>query len=901
MLQRSSLWLLPLALALAACPPPIDTGDGGMDNTITVGPAGGLFLRNGYAIDVPAGAFTDTQTIFVTIVDTGIPDVPMRKRISFGYRLSPSSLVPKQPLTLFLPWIDDRLVAGVDPGTYDMRRQVGTEAYTALPGATTNMMPVPNVSAKTDKLGLFWVTSPSEPNIARLELDPTEASLRVGDMQQFTARVVAPTGETIDGAKITWSVVPPRVASIDQMGLLTALDPGMATVTVRSGMQSASAKVYVQGTTVGPSTWTHENPFPTGNDLLGGAFAPAGLGTAYAGNNGTVLLESNGMWSRAFSYPGLELHGVGGTTLDNAVAVGQANGNGVLVEFKGTSAAPFVRVFQPTAISELNSLWFDGTHGMGVGVGNEVVIRRDGGWTTEYHPSFEALLSVLGDGAGGFVVVGDLGSIYKWDPARRVWDSLYDTRLSVKLETATMVDFATGEAWAVGGNRLWHFVGTGWVAEPLPASPSITKATSIAVFDDRIFIGGLRPLTMPLPPAKGVVLVRSQVVLVPDAGVLDAGVVDAGDPDAGGVDAGDPDAGVVDAGVVDAGVPDAGGPVLTTVWAGFHLRGQQVPRNIFTPGRTSHEGRVVGDLGAIWEWSSSTSSFTEKSRGFQGDVADLAVTATDVFAAVNECANVACTQRLGAVMHRGTNGYEPLGTFPVPERVAAIVARANDEVIVSAESNLYLWNGTAWSVLPSGGLSAPMLDLAWCGNDLWGANESGAVYKGNATTMALNASLSQSPLYALHCPVPTEVWVAGTQFLASRSGTSAWTQRTSDTVNQAPWQAVWSPGPGEGFAFGDAMFGVYWNTEELVLQDSTGPIGIDVATAMWGNKIDNLYMVGLSKLPGVFGFMLRFDGINWSMVDPGAHRKGTTLTGRSTNEIWLGTEGGGVLKAVPPP
>jgi hypothetical protein len=83
----------------------------------------------------------------------------------------------------------------------------------------------------------------------------------------------------------------------------------------------------------------------------------------------------------------MNLRGVGGTTLTDAVAIGQVNGGGVLVEFKGANA-PALRVFPPTQISELNFLWFDGTHGMGVGVGNEVVIRRDGGWTTEYHPSF---------------------------------------------------------------------------------------------------------------------------------------------------------------------------------------------------------------------------------------------------------------------------------------------------------------------------------------------------------------------------------------------------------------------------------------------------------------------------------------------------------------------------------
>jgi hypothetical protein len=213
-------------------------------------------------IEVPAGAFTEEQRIFVTIVDTGIPDVPMRKRISFGYRLSPSSLVPKAPLTLFLPWIEDRLVAGVDPGTYDMRRQLGSEAYSALPGVKTNMMPVPNVEAKTDKLGLFWVTSPSEPNVARLEITPEEANLRVGGTQQFTARVVSPTGETIDGAMITWSVAPPRVASIDQMGLLTALDPGIATVTVRSGCSRRRRRSTCRARPSAPARGCTRTPSP---------------------------------------------------------------------------------------------------------------------------------------------------------------------------------------------------------------------------------------------------------------------------------------------------------------------------------------------------------------------------------------------------------------------------------------------------------------------------------------------------------------------------------------------------------------------------------------------------------------------------------------------------------------
>ncbi|MBL9039026.1 MAG: Ig-like domain-containing protein, partial [Archangium sp.] len=263
-----------LLLGLTACPPTIDTGeDGGGTGPIVVGPNGGLFVRSGLAIDVPKGAVTDETIITITIVDTGIPEVADRKRISFGYRLSPTSLRFATPAKLYLPWVDDRVPRAVDPGTFDMRRQAGADAALALPGAKTGMLGEASfVEAPTERLGLFWVTSPSQPNVARLELDPEEVTIRVGEMTQLTARVVAPTGETVD-AEVTWAAVAPRIGTVSSSGLFSATAPGVATVTARVGMQSATAKVNVVGDSSGPSTFSHQNPFPTGNDLWGGALA----------------------------------------------------------------------------------------------------------------------------------------------------------------------------------------------------------------------------------------------------------------------------------------------------------------------------------------------------------------------------------------------------------------------------------------------------------------------------------------------------------------------------------------------------------------------------------------------------------------------------------------------------
>src|SRR4051812_43624884 len=80
--------LLLLTLGLFAFPT-IETTDGGV---LTVGPDGtkGILIdtAHGVGIEVPKGALTEDTVITITVVDTGIPEVPMRKRISYGFRIT---------------------------------------------------------------------------------------------------------------------------------------------------------------------------------------------------------------------------------------------------------------------------------------------------------------------------------------------------------------------------------------------------------------------------------------------------------------------------------------------------------------------------------------------------------------------------------------------------------------------------------------------------------------------------------------------------------------------------------------------------------------------------------------------------------------------------------------------
>lgn len=862
--MRWPIGLLLLLTGLTACPR-IDTGDDGGTGPITAGPEGGIFIRAGYAIEIPRGALSQETQITVTVFDTNIPEVEGRKRISYGYRFSPMSLTFASPVKIFLPWVAERVPEAVDQNTFDMRRQAGADAFLALPNNKTSMLGgVSFVEATTERLGVFWVTSPSEPNIDRLEITPSGATLNVNDTQQFSAKVIAPTGEEVAIA-VSWSVVPARAGSIDENGLFTARAPGVATLSAGAGMMRASVTINVFGDPKGPVTYVHENPFPTGNDLYGGALVPGGFGTVFSGANDTMLARDlNGAWSRLFSTPGVVLKGIAGTTAENAVAIGAQGTNGVLVQFKGANAAPAVSVYRTV---EPRQVWFDGTHGMAAGIGNDVLIFRanaggpDAGlaersWQTEYSPSFEPLLDVIGDGEGRFVTVGSRGSVYQWDPVRNLWDSLYQTQLATMLTAAVIMGPSGGEIWAVGGAKLWHFMGTGWVPENLPNIEGLAEATSIETFDHRLFIG----------------LRRTMSVTVTNPGLI----------------------------LSYALAGNAAGEFQS-----FDVRKPQIPRGVFGGGEASTAGFVVGDLGAVYEWQHASATFTEVSHGFYQNVRDLAVVPNDVIATVNECFDTACLVQTGRVMHRARDGgFEPLGTQGFAGPLYAVIANSTNDVLVSAETTSWHYDGTAWSTIPvnPSGQFAPILDFKRCGARIYGVGVAGGVYSGSTVELSTLPAATTGDLYSLWCPFDddSELWAAGDGVMTSRfSGSARWVARTSSAINQADWRAVWAPGGGEGFAYGIASYGLYWNTANLSTIEPL-PIRPDVINAVWGSAIDNLYAVGLTTQPLRFGFAMRFNGVQWGLIDSGSQRNVTAIDGIAPNDIWLGTEGGGLLRAVRP-
>jgi hypothetical protein len=95
--------------------------------------------------------------------------------------------------------------------------------------------------------------------VADLVISPREASVVAGTSRQFTASPRDASGKVLTDRVVTWSVSSTGTASIDGMGLLTAIAPGSVTVTAKSEGQSIAAQVNVlpvpvASVTVSPTT-----------------------------------------------------------------------------------------------------------------------------------------------------------------------------------------------------------------------------------------------------------------------------------------------------------------------------------------------------------------------------------------------------------------------------------------------------------------------------------------------------------------------------------------------------------------------------------------------------------------------------------------------------------------------
>lgn len=81
---------------------------------------------------------------------------------------------------------------------------------------------------------------------AQVVITPERTEIEVTAATRLQARALDGAGRTIDGAPIRWIASTPELATVDENGLVTALNAGIARITAVSGSRTASVSVVVR-------------------------------------------------------------------------------------------------------------------------------------------------------------------------------------------------------------------------------------------------------------------------------------------------------------------------------------------------------------------------------------------------------------------------------------------------------------------------------------------------------------------------------------------------------------------------------------------------------------------------------------------------------------------------------
>ena len=105
--------------------------------------------------------------------------------------------------------------------------------------------------------------------VTSVTLDETYKVLEVGDSFQLTATVTYKEGKEDASVEVEWRSSNPRVAEVNEDGLVVALTPGSATISYIAGYKMATCAVYVPGSddsggsTPTPTPTPGPDPTPT--------------------------------------------------------------------------------------------------------------------------------------------------------------------------------------------------------------------------------------------------------------------------------------------------------------------------------------------------------------------------------------------------------------------------------------------------------------------------------------------------------------------------------------------------------------------------------------------------------------------------------------------------------------
>jgi serine/threonine protein kinase/uncharacterized protein YjdB/alpha-tubulin suppressor-like RCC1 family protein len=262
-------------------------------------------LQPGYInVTATSGERTGTGTVLVTATVTPVAAVevtPNRSAVSLGDSLVLSA-VPKDTRGNTLSgrsvrWTSsDPSVATVSPGGVVLPRREGTAAISA---------------AIEGKSATARITV-TQPVVAAVAVTPSTVSLQVGGRAQLTVAARDARGNALRDRPVTWTTSDRTLAAVSPDGAVTALSPGLVTITARIETENAVAAVTIAAIPVATVSVT-----PATLTLAAGKTAQLAASLRDARN--TIMTDRQVRWSSsdaavATVSPGGIVTGVAGGT-----------------------------------------------------------------------------------------------------------------------------------------------------------------------------------------------------------------------------------------------------------------------------------------------------------------------------------------------------------------------------------------------------------------------------------------------------------------------------------------------------------------------------------------------------------------------------------------------------------
>lgn len=877
------------------------------EHVATLGPEGGILRVRGGTLSIPAGALREAVEITFRVSELGALEVPDRVRVTKSFHLSPHALRLLTAATLSIDYLTERLPGAVHASQFDVRRSDTSQVQERLHGTHVDVARQ-SVSGEVLQFGVFWGTVPAAPRPATVELSADAQVLSVGQTLQLEAAVLDQSGVAmaLEAAGLSFSSSDAAAVSVDGAGLVTALAPGVATITAAAGAARATTRIAVRSDAEIAQNFAWENPLPQGNSLTAVTRDDAGAVYAAAMGGGIWKCPSGGQCVRLHTVPDARFVEMA-VAAGRLVAAGAAGSGGILLTIDGAGeagadgAAKLTARTLAVAGTALRSLSFDGRQGIAVGSGDHLLVFDAAldAWQVETNPSFDGLL------AGGFAgkaprVLTARGLVY--ERLGQGW-----TRVNADPPSAALIGAVSqgqgGFAAIDEANCLWRFEDArGW--RQVPLSLDLGAGGHSGDARRHLRTGG-----------------DGEGEGAPDAGdASDAAAEPGGDaPDAGEGDATEAEDERSDVSIALQAIFRMGeramlrasetseeaparalvlmetGAVDAAAQGGAFMR-LELPDPGLTALWASGESDLVaaGTAGAIHLWDGSR--WAALSSGEAGWIIALdAFEGGSVYALAERCLDTACQLVENRLLSRTAGGT--FADLTLADgfwgRMRALGGRTADDLWVMGEGGLaYRWQGGVWSAVDAPG--AAIFAIERCGDELYAVGQGGQVFRERDGAWSPLVRTGTATLRGLGCAGESMFAVGDYQISSWVRGSPVSLTPNDDAIRTALWKAVFVTPEGQAFIGGDARYLLLWNGTNFEYFDNPAGLPVYNVRAFHGTGYTDVWAVG--TLTSGEGFLMHFDGADWRSLDPLAVRPLLTVTGAVDGTIWVGGGNGSILR-----